>query len=285
MSIQEKVELEDAFASLKSRYHFLNLVKSEERKGNDDLNRSLLESYSFFNFSELPAYYGNALYYLLKRKESITRFFKVRNIDALRNHISYLTKAFPKFSEYALAYLEANNKDEITELYVNKEIAKHAMLVENISDNLFERLFDFYILNGIKWVKLTYNDIIFEDKISDAFLTDEDEFLYYIWRASLDSSNKKTYLEALQSAMDVYPLMRGITYLKDKILKEKNNEISEFDQLLKQLKENIKTLIDQKNYNEAISLIRQCETFAPKDAELLLFETEIEVKKIEDGIL
>ena len=278
---EDKTIIQQLFAAGESDYALLQKVRLAigEGKSLDDKQEAKIRE---LDFNELPEYYGNVLYYLLKNDFPITSILqnvRERKIDSL---LSYVKNVYDDLSLLLFRYLEKQEADgaagqTLAELLINKTFAKFLLVLDKLYEEQYEFIFIRYIEYGDKYIRSIYN----EDIKEDAFL------LYMSLAQAHKNRDKVKYLRYLRKALKEYPLLKKGIEIKLKKVQESVEKVeadapsrspqlslqdsaasSELESYKRQVKDNLEKLINAGRTQEAKEIIQQYETLVSGDAEI-----------------
>jgi len=280
---EKKAELEKLFLDGSSYYAVLNRIRIIERSDLDNTENEILSDIELLDFSEIPSFCGDIVYYMLKRKQNLSNIMSAVNITKMRLYLDYIAKKYNEFHKYALEYIKNSGMNDIKDARVRKELEKYALLTDGLEDEDFRYMLENYLEDGIYYIKHLYHpDIIEKEMVSE--IKDQDEaFLLYLYKGRLKKdSDPAEYVRYLKKAIKVFPFKRAIEVLKEEVEKLLDPPVNdEMENLKKQFKENIKVLIAGNFLDEAEAVINQYEKIINGDLEILLFKSQISLMKLE----
>ncbi|WP_411682044.1 TDP-N-acetylfucosamine:lipid II N-acetylfucosaminyltransferase [Clostridium thailandense] len=269
LSIQEIASIENSFSQLEDSYGLLNRIRIDIGRNSNMLNEE--KNIQSLDFNNLPDYYGDIIYKLLKLKypiyDILINCFEIK----LNKFFQYLGSKYENLTDTILVYLDENKEAaNFNKIRINKALKRYIIAFNKLNDTEFTQIFKSYISDGIDYISGVYSKkIIQEERIYD-LKNEEEAFLIYMYKAqNIKDSNESEYIRYLGKALKSFPEMKkGIEILLDE-LKEKQNSINDEMEILKrQLKENIRSLIDTRNIKEAKVLIDEYKKMVPKDIEI-----------------
>lgn len=281
--LEERNKVAKVLGNIDVLYGVLNRVRYSIVQ-NEDLNFELNDYLeSNVDFNDIPDYYGDLLYYLIIHKADICKFLKnIREIDFNRFFI-YLKDKYDNFGEIIFTYVQESKFSESKSSYrIRKALERYCILSTELKYEDFIKIFDQYIMDGTTYIKMLYSEeIILNEDIYD-LKNEEEGFLLYIVKAiSTKVANKELYIRYLRKALNVYPYMkRGIEYLLKEFNTEENEVYNELEQYKIQVKNTIKSLIQNNKLEDAKAIITEYEEIIKDDMEIILFKSQIAL----DGI-
>lgn len=281
---EKKAELEKLFSKGNSYYAVLNRIRIVEREASYETEDAILREIEYLDFSEMPSFCGDIIYYMLKRKQDISDIMSAVNISKIRSYLDDVVKKHDEFHKYVLGYIKTSNVNDIKNVRVRKELEKYALLTDELEDEDFRYMLENYLVDGIYYMKYLYHpDIIDNEMVSE--IKDQDEaFLLYLYKGRLKkNSDPAEYVRYLKKAIKVFPFKRAIEVLKEDIEKQLEPPVNdEMENLKKQFKENIKVLISSNMLDQAEAVIDQYDNIIKNDEEILLFKSHIKLVKLEE---
>ncbi|MGB5823285.1 MAG: glycosyltransferase [Proteocatella sp.] len=280
----KRAELESLFSEIPSDYAVLNRVRIIEREASDKIDNDVLGAIEALDFSEMPIFYGDIIYYMMKRKQPLSDILSTLNLAEIRLYLDDFVKKDPEFHVYALEYIKNSIVNDIKDARVNKELEKYALLMDNLEDEDFSYMLERYLEDGIYYIKKLYHPDIIEKEMVSEIKEQDEAFLLYLYKGRLKkNSDPAEYVRYLKKAIQVYPFKKAIEVLKDEMEHHLNPPVNEeMESLKKQFKENIKVLIAGDMIDQAEEVIRQYEQIINGDLEILLFKSQISLMKSEE---
>lgn len=284
ISNAEKLEISSVFSNIDNIYGLLNKIRysiftNEELDIN--INDYLISS---INLNNLSDYYGDFIYYLILNNIDISDTLKfVRELDFNRFFV-YLSDKYKEFGENILLYLEKNNFDqELYSLRIKKSLERYAVILCDLDEREFSDLFNRYVDDGILYINSIYSkELILNEEIYELKNEEEAFFVYMIKADLVKDSDKKAYISYLRKALAVYPYMRrGIEVLLNKFNNDINLVDNELENYKIQVKNTIRVLIENNNIEDAKAIIAEYEEIIHDDIEIVLFKSQISIKKLE----
>lgn len=107
-------------------------------------------------------------------------------------------------------------------------------------------------------------------------------FLYLLVKLmKLKNYDEKGYIRHLRKALAIYPCMKlGIEILLEELKNKTSNVNNEFEKYKKQIKNAIKDFIERNELDNAEALISEYESIVNNDIELILFKSQISIKRL-----
>ncbi|MGH4050362.1 MAG: glycosyltransferase [Clostridium sp.] len=266
-SKKTKENIYKIFSEDDSEYSLLNNV----RLSSSNLQYKLDEDIDNLNFSNLPDYFGDILYYFLCENISLVKYLQGVNDFKIKNYFNYLAISHENFEKNLYSYL---NNCEITKLNLNeiriyKIMAVYLLQDKDIDNEQYSQILEKYLEIGEKYLNQIYNENIIRNELINCMKDEEDLFLMYMHFANKNENSELIYVRYLRKALDSCNYMkRGIEILQDKVKDraiEKNNEMEVFK---KKIKESISEFIEMGNFNQANALIDEYEDIIKADPEI-----------------
>lgn len=285
-SLDEKWNIINVFADGESLYNYLNKIRIEIQRNNHESIKTYLDIINSINFSNLPNYYGDIIYYLLKVKYPIYDLLKEVNEISLNKYLKYLIERYDDLSETIYDYLqEFIFQEDWYRHRINKILIRFVLISNRLTLDKYKLLFKRYIQEGIKYIGCYYHRNIIEMEMTFDVKSDEDMFLIYLIRAEEKIDNDKvSYIKYLRKALKIYPLMKvGIEYLLEDI---KNEEIV-MNIETEKLKKHIDNLLSQNLLNEALTVVNEALTIIPNNLDFYSIKAIIllRLQKMNDAII
>ena len=278
--IQRK--LTEIFAAGDGNYALLNKIRLHENKDYPDSN--LFEGIKDWDFSVLPAIYGDVLYYLMKRKISIKPYFDSLMEKYLIGCIEYITSLHKDASIVIYEYIEnvMSQADSAEELSITRTLERCALLIGGLDEKQYAYMFNRYIKDGTELISNIYNKEIIENETVHLVKTEEDAFLIYMIHAERNRTRYPLkYVQYLRKALKMYPAMKkGIELLIDdidkKVPKEKSGE-KNLEEYKRIFKENIKKHVESGELTQSLQLINEYKNLVGEDVDICSIEAVIAI--------
>ncbi|PRX32585.1 glycosyltransferase involved in cell wall biosynthesis [Orenia metallireducens] len=272
-------EIIQLFANMNSEYGLLNQVKLLLINNNLDYNKEIINKIKKMDFNELPYYYGDLVYYLIKIDCKSSDILSNIKISIFSNWLAYLAEVYDDVSDDLLLYLTSNS--DVENDGVNKSIAKFLLIKDKISLDDYRKVFSKYIEIGIRYLKEVYNQKIINNKELYKIDNLEDEFLL-IMKGALEIKGKDDilYIRYLKQALNKYSIMKkGIQLLLNDFQQKTEEENDELEEYKIKSKHNIQTLINNGNLEEAKLLLDEYSNIIENDIDVYSMEAVIAIMK------
>lgn len=284
ISDTEKLKIADLLKNVDTIYGVLSKVRYSmftNKKLDIDINSYLNVNVNLNNLSD---YYGDFIYYLVLNTVDVSDTLKfVRELDFNRFFV-YLNDKYQEFGQNILFYLRKNNfSQELHSLRIKKSLERYAVILCDLDESEFSGLFNQYVNDGMLYINSIYSkEIILNENIYELKNEEEAFFVYMIKADLVKASDKRAYIGFLRKALAVYPYMRrGIEFLLNGFNNDMNLINSELEQYKVQVKNTIKSLIENNRLEDAKAVISEYEQIIKDDVEIVLFKSQIALKRIE----
>lgn len=255
-------------------YSLLNKIRLESENDYE----KLIESISNLNFSELPDYYGDVLYYLLCKRISLVKYLNNVGDIKIRNYLKYLFKCHKNLGLKLYEYLKCYDKTETSfeEARIYKILASYIFNDKDISNIKYKEILDKYLEYGEQYLKQIYNQDIIESEFLYCIKDEEDLFLIYMHLANKSKNDEVKYIRYLRKALNSCNYMkRGIEILQEEINQKLIEKDNEMDLYKKTVKANIIKLIEEDELDKANVLINEYEDLIKNDSEIYSIKSVI----------
>lgn len=284
-SDEVREKLSKVFSNLNAENDYSSLNEIRLNLFEENEVNLLNTSFKNIDFNKKPNYFGEMIYYLLinntftsKEKFEILTSVKEKNIN---NFIEFLNKKYDNLKEVLLNFVNSNiEMKDISKIRINKTFCRYLLALDN-SDEKYKFIFEKYLTYGTKYISKLYNkDILEKEKINE-LKNEEETFLLYMYLAQkVKDNDKKTYIQYLRRALDVYPPMKkGVEILLEEFKQgeiKNNNGLNNYKE---RLQKNIKQLINKEQLNDAQDIIQEYEKNIGKDSELYSMKSIILIMK------
>lgn len=184
------------------------------------------------------------------------------------------------YEELNILAHQEENKLEYYRLF--KALCRYPLAAYELDDNIYVKLFNEYLYYGRLYIKSIYHPNVINSEKIYHLKSEEDGFLLYMNKAmEIKEKDQTGYIKYLRKALNIFELKRGIELLLQEIEDTNNEPDHEMETLMKQFKDNIKMMIENKMINQAEELIKEYEQIVPDDVEILLFKSQISLNNIE----
>jgi hypothetical protein len=151
-----------------------------------------------------------------------------------------------------------------------------------LGEDKFQNIFIKYIDIGIEYINKIYTDFALENERYMEARTQEEGFFMFLRKAKqIKDNDKNTYVQYVRRALEIYPCMKdGIKLILDEIKAEDDASNNEFEQYKIRVKDTIKSLIENDRLEDANEVIKEYEDIVKGDVEIMLFKSQISLKKL-----
>lgn len=286
ISDKEKLKIAGVLKNIDTIYGLLNKVRYSIFT-NEELYIDINDYVdSKINLNNLSDYYGDIIYHLILKNIDISGTLKfVRELDFNRFFV-YLNDKYKGFGQNVLLYLRKNNlSQELHSLRIKKSLERYAVILCDLDESNFSELFNQYINDGMSYINRIYSkEIILNENIYEVKNEEEAFFVYMIKADLVKDSDQKAYIGYLRKALNVYPYMnRGIEYLLNRFNNDINLANNELEQYKIQVKNTIKSLIENNRLEDAKVIISEYEQIVEDDVEIVLFKSQIALGELSNG--
>ncbi len=271
LETQEQLSLWDEIKTISHEYGLLCELRID-LKNNLQLNNELLKKAEVLQYEKLPAFYGDAIFYMFKNKELSEGFFIPLRTGKWALYFSNIEeKHSDEFEElakkYALSRMKNSEKYDIRFL---KELYLFALTKATLNQEEYEQVFLRYLDIGIKLLNQTYNFQVIEEEQIENLKDDEEAFVLYLLKYKKADKSIEIQASYLRKALAIYPAMnRAIELLKEELEnKAKGNNNTEIEKQKEQLKNTVKQLIENGLLEQATSILKEYEGLNPEDIDI-----------------
>lgn len=271
----DAVEIMKVFSKGEEKYATLNQIRLTESL---KLRPELLEKIKSWDFSQLPDFYGDSIYHLIKQSLPIIDYFVSMHQGYLEGYAKYIMTHHSDAGELIFEYIQnvLPNPENLYELSVCRILERNALIFGNLNKDQYELLFSRYITNGICLVRGIYRDEIIKNEEIFNVANREDAFLIYMYLANAKKGYEQaTYVRYLRKALKTYPEMKkGIELLLDDIKVEDSKEknLNDYKRIFK---ENIKKHVESGELALSLQLINEYKNLVGEDIDIYSIEAVI----------
>lgn len=291
ISKEANKNIESVFASNNDIYGKLNEIRlnnNDEKYFYEFLDKLLAE-----DLNKLNCYYGDVLYVALKKRYLLNELYKRLNYDTIANFIDYCNERYgEEFSYLLINYVFEDKDTSFNSLRMKVIFERSALILDKISQNEYEKLFERYLFDGISFIKLIYSDYIIKNEMTLEVRNAEHCFFMFMMKAEeIKENDKVKYIQYLRKALDSYPYMnKGVEYLLNKIKAHMKEEtLSRLDnpqmnKLKKELIDNIYILMSCDKTDDAKEIIKQYEQIVGNDMEIMMIKSQLMLNELKLSI-
>ncbi|KAB3526641.1 glycosyltransferase [Alkaliphilus serpentinus] len=278
-SIEKKRVIYDVFSENEDSYSLLNLVRISLLNDTELAVKYVEQVYSL-DFNNLPDYYGDCIFYLIKKQLPI--FDNLVNLQEykIENYFRYLLFSHNKSYAYeAIEYLKkVYPQFNLLKCKITKNIAKFILLFKELKNDEYNLIFIRYINDSITLIKQIYNQEIINDELISMVKNEEDAFIIYMLKALEGREiDELKYVGYLRKALGIYPVMqKGVKHLLNE-MENKTAENSEFKEYKSKVKDSIRSLISDGKTNDASSTLKEYQSIVKEDIDIYAIESSIAI--------
>nr|WP_275420148.1 polysaccharide pyruvyl transferase family protein [Fervidibacillus halotolerans] len=273
---QNNWKIAEVFSDGNDQYSLLNKIRMAVGKGRQSVTE-WLSSIEKMNFSNLPDYYGDLIYYLLQKKYPLSNLLSNVQESHLMKYIEFLSKKYNDLDERIRDYIDHFPFEEnLKKARIHKPLLRFSFLLDRIPEKEYAYFFQRYLQEGKYYVKQIYHpSLIEEERIYDVN-RDEDQFFIFLLRAEEQKGKSDAlYIRYLRKALEAYPVMKkGIELLLTEVTKKKD----ELQKQLEKIKGQIDVLLTQGLWKEALSIVEEALKLVPTDVDLYSIQAVIYIQ-------
>lgn len=277
---KEKEEIYKAFSENSSDYALLNKFRLQHKE--DRVDETILKKILLLDFNKLPLFYGDVIYLMMVKKQSVEELFDTISDRKLEIFLKYLNDMHNNLGEIIYEYLNINRSNDysLNEVFHKRILEEYALKSNNLKGEHYKDIFHKYLKDGFEYIKKVYNTDVIENGELQRLKSDEDCFLLILYSAEKNRNDRLQYVRNLRKALAICNYMKnGIELLLGEFNNRINNENHEFGILKNKLKINISNMIQDHKLEEARLLIKEYENIVKDDIEIVLFKSQIALKE------
>ncbi|KOA21040.1 SPBc2 prophage-derived glycosyltransferase SunS [Clostridium homopropionicum DSM 5847] len=266
------------FAKDSTNYGLLNKVRIAYYDNYNTLNDRINELIGRLDFNNCIDFFGDLFYIMFNLGKAVEQIFLNISEKNLNTYLQFIKDHHEDSRKVVLEYLmRLSSNEDFAIIKTRKVLLRTVLSMENIDDMEYLKMFKEYLTSGISYVELLYNKNILINELIYDMKNDEEILFLYMYKAErLYKDNELQYIKYLRKALEKVPMMKkGIELLLDDVVEKHNSDNVEMEKLKMQLKENVKSLIEQEKVTEAKSLISEYEKIVPDDIEMVLLKSQI----------
>ena len=273
----------DVFQHIPELYGFLNRVRLQNEKISKE---EWLGNMVGRQFSTLPAYYAPLFIYMMAAyPQNVWRCSSNFAEETLVAYMTYMNEvdkeAIIGICRKFIAVLPENGTDQYQMARIKKNMAKYLLFSGALDNREYKDIFAIYIENGRLYLETLYRAVLFEQELVHDLKNREEKFLLYMILAERLSPDNAKVVQYLKKALAIYPEMsKGVEIA---LLSLSNQEVNnEMEQLIEKLLVIVEGHIAEKQFDEALKIVLECEGILGKNLRLLAKKAEIYQKKYEN---
>lgn len=276
LSVQDVENIEHSFSQLEDNYGLLNRIRIGIKENSSILNEG--KDIQSLDFNNIPDYYGDVIYNLLKTGYPIYDILVDCYELRLNKFFNYMGDKYEDLTEIILAYLDENKEEaNFNKIRINKALKRYIIAFNKLSDDKFSQIFKSYISDGTAYLSEVYSKRIIEEERIYDLKNEEEAFLIYMYKAEISKdSNESEYVKYLGKALKSFPEMKkGIEILLNELKEKQDFMNDELEKLKIQLKEKISIFIKQGDLQKAKVLIDEYKNMIVDDIDIYSMEATI----------
>lgn len=277
-SNKKREEIHKSFSKGSSDYALLNKLRLHQNE--EKIDEAVLENILLSDFNQLPLFYSDVIYLMMKRKYSLEKIFDTINDNKLEAFLEYLNSIHTDLGETIYEYLDVNKsiKYDLSQICHNKILEEHALKSKNIKEENYKNIFCRYLKDGFEYINKIYNPDVIENGEVNRLKSDEDCFLLILYIAEKSKDNRLQYIKSLRKALERCNYMKnGIELLLNETKEDFNREENEMESYKKKVKKAISELIDNGKLDDAKELIKQYDGIIEEDVEIYSMKAVIAI--------
>jgi len=280
---EEKKNLFLALSKEDDNYSLINKIRLNILNKDYSINDDLLDEICSLNFEGMYDIYGDIFYYLLKIKHDISPIIEKTGQNWIEMFFGYISGKYEDISETIYEYLGCNYGKGLKSQLNNIMLRRTILNLDKIDDDKYKEVFLKFIEDGTRYIAYVYSQEVIEKEMSFILNSEGQFFLYMLKGNKSMEENKEVYIAYLKKALEVYPPMKKGMEMLFKDFRKKMDPAyvsDEFQAYKVHVKSTIKNLIDSGHLEDAKLLINEYEDIVKDDIEVVLFKSQIAVKKL-----
>lgn len=240
-------------------------------------NKELIDNIDTLDFSNLPYYYGDLLFYLVNRQICLAKFLGRVNDFKIKSFFDFLLNKYDNLGMAIYEYLSSLrfNDSSIDNIRINKLLSIYVFKSNGISDDQYKEIFYNYLENGYHYLEQVYNNNIIQNELVYSMKDEEDLFLMYMYLAEKYKENRAQYLRMALSSCKY--MKKGIEMLGEEVSQDIGGNSDELEAYKKKVKEAVTELINNNNLIDAKKFIHDYEDVIKEDAEICSMKAVIAI--------
>ena len=286
-----EAEIIRIFSEENNPYGILNKIRLKimGRDEDQEIDQQLIEQIKALDYKNSPVFYGDVIYYLIKKKIDLHGLLEGINDFHWTGYLQYISKKYKDLEERILSYFQTyEDKEDLSDIIISKALKRIVIASDLVKKDEYLRMFDRYIAEGISYIKQVYNEKILDNEMIQVLKNEEEMFFLYMNKAlHCKDTDLQKYIQYLRKGLRSFSTAkRGIEMLIEAIEAEvslqksqENTVMSEFEAYKMAFKNNINNLIDEQSLREAILLIDEYLKLVPQDMEMLMLKSQLQLKQ------
>jgi len=249
---EDKILFYKYFSKIDNNYGRLNKLRLEYKIDEKEYNKILNEEENY--------YFADVIYYGLKNNLYLDEIIENISIDKLDRYFNYLIINNLEIDNMLYDYLDSKpNTLNINNLKNYSTVSKALCKSDSLTLSKYKIVFLSYIVYRYNYLQNIYN---YKDNeiLSNTIENREDRFVLEMYNIlSLKKINSLQFLKNIRDFIQKYPeYNKGIQCLVNNIEKDFNSNL-EIEDLKKKYKSLIEQSINDGNYNDALSMVKEYE--------------------------
>jgi len=276
----------DNFQDVPGLYGLLNRIRIQAVEVSREEWLDTLENMDGGELNALPAYYAPLLVYLMEvYPQDVWRCSSYFSEQTLVEYMKYMDEVdkswFVNMCRKFVEILPVDGANQYQIARIKKNMAKYLLFSGVLDEMEYKDIFATYIEAGKNYLETLYSAIMFEQELIYDLKNREEMFLLYMVLAERFAGDGSEVVKYLKKALAVYPEMsKGVKIALQSLSNQEGN--SEMEQLIEKLLVIVEGHIADKQFDEALKIVLECEDILGKNLRLLAKKAEIYQKKYEN---
>jgi len=273
------------FQDVPGLYGLLNRIRLQAVKVSREEWLDTLENKDGVKLNALPAYYAPLLVYLMEvYPQDVWRCSSSFSEQTLVEYMKYMDEVDKSlFVDMCRKFVEIIPEDGANQyqmVRIQKSMAKYLLFSGILNEMEYKDVFATYLVTSKNYLETLYSEIMFEQELVYDLKNREEIFLLYMVLAERFTQDGRKVVQYLKKALAVYPEMsKGIEIVLKALSNQETN--NEMEQLIEKLLEIVEGHIADRQFDEALKIVLECEDILGKNLRLLAKKAEIYLKKYE----
>lgn len=275
----------DCFQHVPGIYGFLNRIRLQGEKVSKDEWLATLENIGGSELNSLSVYYAPIFVYLMEAyPQDVWRLSSYFSEQTLVDYMTYMDEVekvlFIEMCQRFITIAPTNEVNQYHMVRIQKNMAKYLLFSGVLDKEEYKTIFATYIEKGTYYLETLYSTMVFEEELVYDLKNKEEMFLLYMILAGRSVQDGSKVVQYLKKALSAYPEMsKGVEVaLQSLSNQEANNEIK---QLIEKLLIIVEEHINDKQFDEALKIVIECEGIIGNNLRLLAKKAEIYQRKYE----
>jgi glycosyltransferase involved in cell wall biosynthesis len=284
LGAEGRLKYSSLFKDIPELYGSLNRLRLGKPYINEHELDNIVETLVGYDVNQFPNYYAFVFMVLMQNDDS-QNLFKLScqlSEGTILEYMKYLDEVdrsqFIDACKKKLAASDNKIDNQYQDVRIRKNIAKYLLFSGDLDENEYAAVLAQYLDAGKKYLRALYNEIIIQNELIYEMRNVEEVFLLYMVIAEQAKDDSKKVVQYLKKALNVYPDMsRGVESVLQSLSVPNNNK--EMNQLTEELLLHVEKHIASNRFDEALAIIRECESIVGNNLRLLSMKAEIFKKK------